>query len=169
MDLSLWVYQIIGIEIENCGCIFNSTTRDLTERMVLFRTAMYILNSTSIALESVAFVNNRGVGLALFDVDGSVSILESNFSGNAVPENERNTYNGGGGLYIEHMYCTPGLTPNCDFQNNPHSNNTVFDISNCQFNNNHGSNVENQSATLLVYQKKIKQTQDAWEMEGELQ
>ena len=146
--------QIMAIEIDNCGCLFNSTTRDLTERMVLFRSAIYVLNSTSIALESVAFVNNRGVGLALFDVDGSVSILESNFSGNAVPENERNAYNGGGGLYLEHTYCTPGLTPNCDFQNNPHSNNTVFNISNCRFNNNHGSNVENQSATLLVYQKK---------------
>ena len=146
--------QVSGIEIEHCGYLFNSTTKDLTEKMVLFRSGMYILNSTNVTFESVGFINNRGVGLALFDVNGSVSILESNFSGNAVPKNECNTYNGGGGLYIEHTYCTPGLTPNCDFRNNPHSSNTLFNISNCQFNNNHGSNVKNQSATLLVYQKK---------------
>ena len=146
--------QITGIEIENCGYLFNSTTRDVIEKMVLFRSAVYVLNSTNVTLDSVAFINNRGVGLALFDVNGSVSMLNSNFSGNAVPESERNTYNGGGGLYIEHTYCTPGLTPNCDFQNNPHSNNTEVNITYCRFNNNHGSNVLNQSATLLVYQKK---------------
>lgn len=146
--------QVAGIEIENCGCLFNSTTKDLMDKMVLFRSAMYFLNSTNVAFESVHFINNRGVGLALFDVNGSVSIIESNFSGNAVPENERNTYNGGGGLYIEHTYCTPGLTPNCDFWDNPHSSNTLFNISNCRFDNNHGSNVKNQSATLLIYQTK---------------
>lgn len=146
--------HISGIEIKNCGCLFNSTTRDLTEKMVLFRSAMYVLNSTTVTFESMSFNDNRGVGLALFDVNGSVSVLESNFSGNAIPESERNTYNGGGGLYIEHTYCTPGLTPNCDFRNNPHSNDTLFNISNCRFDNNHGSNVKNQSATLLVYQKK---------------
>ena len=146
--------QITGIEIENCGYLFDSTTRDVIEKMVLFRSAMYVLNSTNVILDSVAFVNNRGVGLALFDVNGSVSILNSNFSGNAVPESEHNTYNGGGGLYIEHTYCTPGLTSNCDFHNNPHSNNTEVSIMNCLFKNNHGSNVLNQSAALLVYQKK---------------
>ena len=146
--------QISGIKFENCGHIFNSTTKGISETMALFRSAVYILNSTNVAFESVAFVNNRGVGLALFDVNGSVSILESSFSGNAVPENERNTYNGGGGLYIEHTYCTPGLTPNCDTQHNPHNNNVTINISNCQFDNNHGSNVPNQSATQLVYQQK---------------
>ena len=148
--------QITGITFENCGHIFNSTTKGISEKRALFRSAVYILNSTNVSLESVAFVNNRGVGLALFDVNGSVSILESNFSGNTVPENERNTYNGGGGLYIEHTYCTPGLAPNCDTrsQSNSHNNNTVVNISNCQFDNNHGSNVPNQSATQLVYQQK---------------
>ena len=146
--------QITGIKFENCGYTFNSTTKGISEEMALFRSAVYILNSTNIILESVAFVNNRGVGLALFDVNGSVSIGESNFSGNAVPESEHNIYNGGGGLYIEHTYCTPGLTPNCNFQNNPHNNNTKVNITNCQFTNNHGSHVPNQSATQLVYQQK---------------
>ena len=146
--------RITGIRFENCGSLFNSTTRETLEEMATFRSAVYILNSTNVTIESTTFINSRGVGLALFDVNGFVTVLDSSFSGNSVPEKERDIYNGGGGLYIEHTYCTPGLLPDCDFQKNPYSNGTIFNISYCQFNNNHGSNVPNQSATQLVYQKK---------------
>ena len=145
---------IARIEFENCGYLFNSTTKDVSEMMALFRSALYILNSTNITIESTNFVNNRGLGLSLFDVDGFVSVLECTFSGNSVPENERDIYNGGGGLYFEHTYCTPGLTPHCDFRNNPYSNQTLVTVSNCLFSKNHGSKVPNQSAALLVYQQK---------------
>ena len=146
--------QLTGISIENCGHLFKSTTREDTERMALFRSAVYVLNSTDVAFKSVAFMNNRGVGLSLFDVSGVILVLDSHFTGNSVPEGEKDAYNGGGGMYIEHTYCTPGLLPDCDFQSNPYSNNSMINISNCQFTNNHGSNVPNQSTTELVYQRR---------------
>ena len=152
--VSIFNLLITGIEFENCGYIFNSTTRETSNTMALFRSAMYIFNSTNVTIESTAFINNRGVGLSLFDVNGFIHVLKSKFSGNSVPKSERNTFNGGGGLYIEHTYCTPGLTPNCDYENNPYSNGTLITVSNCQFIDNHGSNVPNQSAELLVYQQK---------------
>ena len=146
--------QISRITFKNCGCLFNSTTKGISEEMVLFRSAVYILNSSNVIIESTAFMNNRGVGLVLFDVSGSISLMKSNFSGNVVPESERDTYNGGGGLYIEHTYCTPGLLPQCDFENNHYSNDTTISISDCHFSGNQGSNVPNQSTTLLVFQQK---------------
>ena len=145
---------ITGIRFENCGSVFNSTTRESLTHMALFRSAVYILNSTDVIIETTSFVDNRGVGLSLFDVSGYISVLSSNFTGNSVPEGERDTYNGGGGLYIEHTYCTPGCVAYCDFQSNPYSNYTTLNISDSQFSNNHGSNVPNQSADLLVYQQK---------------
>ena len=96
---------------------------------------MYFLNSTNITIESSAFVDNRGIGLVLYDVNGYVSIQNSNFTNNFVPKDEQVKYNGGGGLYIEHTYCTPGLVA-CDYRSNSYNNNSEYRISRCNFVNN---------------------------------
>ena len=77
--------RISGIQIENCGAFADSTTRFNQTSMAIFRAAVYVLNSTNISIESSAFVNNRGVGLVLFDVNGHVSVQDSNFTNNFVP------------------------------------------------------------------------------------
>ena len=141
------------IEFQNCGSLSQSTSRVNQTTMALFRVAVYVMNTTNASFESTNFVNNRGVGLALFDVDGYVSVLDSNFRGNSVPEEEKLVYNGGGGLYIEHTYCTPGLL-DCDYQRNPYSNDSVYSISRCSFVNNHGTTPPQHSSSNFVYQQK---------------
>ena len=145
--------HISGIQFKNCGILSDSTTRIDEASMAKFRTAVYVLNTTNVLIEWTAFVNNRGMGLALFDVNGYVSVLDSSFTGNSVPEEESQVYNGGGGLYIEHTYCTPGLL-DCDYQSNPYNNDSVYNISRCNFTNNKGSNPPEQSTVILVYQEK---------------
>ena len=141
------------VQFQNCGSLSQSTSYVNQTSMAVFRVAVYVINTTNITFESVHFVNNRGVGLALFDTNGHVTVMNSNFIGNSVPENERLIYNGGGGLYIEYTYCTPGLM-DCDYWNNPYSNNSVYSISGCTFINNHGTTPPQHSSSIFVYQEK---------------
>ena len=147
--------SISGIQVENCGALTESTSRVNQTSMAIFRAAVYILNSTDVNIESSAFVNNRGVGLVFFDTNGYVSVNNSNFINNFVPEDERMIYNGGGGIYIEHTYCTPGLV-DCDYQSNPYSNDSVYRISMCSFVNNRATTRPEQSSSVFVYQQKTE-------------
>lgn len=145
--------MLSGIHFQNCGSLSQSTSRVSLTSMALFRVAVYILNTTNVTFDSVQFVNNRGVGLALFDTNGHVTVLNSNFTSNSVPKEERMSHNGGGGLYIEYTYCTPGLL-DCDYQNNPYGNDSVYSISGCTFVNNHATTPPQHSSSIFVYQEK---------------
>ena len=151
--------HISNLEFMNCGSLSDSTTPELrdddsTVQMAQFRVAVLVQNSTNIYIESTAFINNRGVGLALFDTDGDISLLNSNFTGNSVPEEEKSFYNGGGGLYIEHTYCSPGSN-RCNYQDNPFSSNSTCHISNCHFTDNHANTLPRTSSTLVQQEKAV--------------
>ena len=143
--------SISGIRVVNCGAFANSTTRSNETSMAIFRTAVYILNSTDVNVESSAFINNRGVGLVLYDVNGYVSIQNTNFTNNFVPEDEQLKYHGGGGLYIEHTYCTPGLVA-CDYRSNSYNNDSEYRISGCNFVNNSATTPPELSPSEFVHQ-----------------
>ena len=143
--------SISGVQIENCGAFANSTTRVNETSMAIFRAGVYILNSTNVTIESSSFVDNRGVGLVLYDVNGYVSIKNSNFTNNFVPKDEQIKYNGGGGLYIEHTYCTPGLVA-CDYRSNSYNNDSVYMILRCNFVNNSATTPPELSSSEFVYQ-----------------
>ena len=140
----------------NCGSLSASTTRgENFSMMAQFRIAVFILNSTDIYIESTTFINNRGVGLALFDTDGHISVLNSDFMGNSVPQEEKlHDYSGGGGLYIEHTFCTPGLL-NCNYKENLFNSNSTVVISNCRFADNHATTLPRTSLTLVHQEKTI--------------
>lgn len=140
-----------GLSLENCGNILSSTTRD-NDVMLMFRSAMYILNSTNVSVESTSFMRNPGIGLVLFDTNGHVTIQNSLFTENQVPLDETSTYAGGGGLYIEHTYCTPGRI-NCNYADNPYSNGSLYKISHCYFDHNHGSILPERGNTWVRFQK----------------
>ena len=78
--------SISGVQVENCGALTESTSRVNLTSMAIFRAAVYVLNSTDVNIESSAFINNKGIGLVLFDVNGYVSVQNSNFTNNYVPE-----------------------------------------------------------------------------------
>ena len=150
----LHIYKLVFM---NCGSLSESTTPQQGENFTraLFRIAVLILNSTNIYIESTAFINNRGVGLALFDTAGNISVLNSDFVGNSVPQKEKlHDYNGGGGLYIEHTYCSPGLL-SCNYQDNPFSSNSTWYISKCSFSDNYATTLpRSRASSTLVHQEK---------------
>ena len=117
----------------------NSSSQDTT---LEFRSAVYILNSTNVTIESTQFLNGTGVGVSIFDTGGFVTILDSIFSGNAVKTEEQSIYPGGGGIYIEHTYCTPGRTSECDYRHNPYNSDNTYRIHSCSFSDNHASTLD---------------------------
>ena len=144
---------VSNIMFVNCGSLSVSTTRtEDFKSMAQFRTAVYILNSTDVTVDSVVFIGSRGVGLALFDTNGRISVLRSNFTRNSVPEEEKSVYNGGGGLYFEHTYCSPGKL-SCNFRDNPYGGNTTVNISGCHFIDNHATSLPGRSSTLIHQEK----------------
>ena len=145
--------HIFNLKFVNCGSLLESTTRtEDYKSMALFRTAIYILNSTNVLVESTVFSNNRGVGLAMFDTNGHVTVVNSNFTSNSVPQEERMVYNGGGGFYFEHTYCSPGKLT-CDFQDNPYSGVSWLNVSKCNFIDNHATSLPGRSSTLVHQEK----------------
>ena len=141
------------VQFQNCGSLSLSTSRINLTSMAVFRVAVYVINTTNATFESINIVQSSGIGLALFDVDGYVSISDSNFIGNSVPEEEQLIYNGGGGLYIEYTYCTPGLV-DCDFRSSLYGSDSVYRISRCKFINNHATTPPQHSSSIFVYQEK---------------
>ena len=141
------------IQFRKCGSLSPSTSRVNMTSMAVFRAAVYVINTTNATFESINIVDSNGIGLVLFDVDGYVSISDSNFMDNSVPEEERLIYNGGGGLYIEYTYCTPGLV-DCDFRSHRYGNDTMYRISGCTFINNHATTPPQHSSSIFVYQEK---------------
>ena len=144
--------HIANITFSQCGSLLSSTMRDTNfsdmDRILQFRSAVYIINCTNVVVESSTFKNNTGIGLVLYDTNGFVSITDSHFSGNMVPEDERAMYSGGGGIYIEHTYCTPGRLSYCNFEHNPFSNHSVYTIQDCLFHNNHATSLPNMVSTF---------------------
>lgn len=100
------------------------------------------MNSTDVTIKISQFLNGTGVGAIFYDVRGTVVIRDSVFYGNAVPHDEKTLYPGGFGIYVEHTYCTPGLTDACNYVTNPFCNDSVYVIRNCHFSHNQGNIVQ---------------------------
>ena len=103
--------HISGIQIET----------DSEERHFIFlRSALFILNSSNIFLYNINISESNGIGLLIFDTNGTVNIGCSHFADNKLNPKESTRYlAGGGGIYIEYTNCTPGLAA-CDPHRNPY-------------------------------------------------
>ena len=77
----------------------------------------------------------------MFDVSGSVAIVNCAFIKNNVPIRELRRYFGGGGISLEFTYCTPGVVA-CNQSENIHNKNNTCIIKDCVFNNNRATNDE---------------------------
>ena len=146
---------ISDLVFEFCGTVVNSTTGSVHSTLK-FRSALYILNCTTVTVRSTSFVDGTGIGLVLYDTNGDVSITNSNFSRNAVPEDEHPLYSGGGGLHIEHTYCTPGRLGEmgCDYEHNPFANGSIYTIYNCHFVSNNATTRDNDTVAALAFDKR---------------
>ena len=133
--------KVLNVTFEDCGTLQYSTTlRDYEN--VKYRSAVYIINSTNIHFSESVFLRSIGRGLSLYDVDGTVVITKTNCFQNMLRINQQNERFGGGGIYIEFTYCSPGF-PHCSSEDTVHNNmNSSYFITECLFKDNKATNNE---------------------------
>lgn len=134
--------QLANLTFSHCSGLFSSTSRNMTNPTATdqFHVAVYVINVTNLMVHSTNFYSSPGVGLAVYDTDGNVSVVRCNFINNRIPQSEQSTYPGGGGMLLHYSYCTPGLLT-CDPNTNTHNGHSSILIDECQFIGNEASNV----------------------------
>ena len=131
--------RVISVIFESCGTLqFSTTVRNY--RNVEYRSAVYIINSTDIQFIETGFHKSIGRGISMHDVDGNVEIRDSSFKENMVLPNDTLVF-GGGSIYIEFTYCSPGYS-RCDPDSNTHNKNSRYLVEGCEFEGNRATNKE---------------------------
>ena len=133
--------RVISVLFEGCGTLQYSTTlRNNTN--IKFHSAVYLINCTDVIFSHCKFHGNAGRGISLYDVIGHIQVIASEFYGNRVIDLKQGEhFHGGGGIYIEFSYCSPGF-PNCDREQNTHNSNSKYTIRDCIFENNSATSNE---------------------------
>ena len=129
--------RIFYIVFEACGTSHFSTII-INNQALKYYSAVYIINSTDIQFIETRFLRNTGRALSMHDVNGQVEISKSTFIENMVPPNDESVLFGGGSIYIEFSYCSPGTT-RCNPETNNHNKNSKYLISGCAFEGNRAS------------------------------
>ena len=127
---------ITNISIVGCGMKHVTTNHIGAGKFITVRSALYIQNSTNIILENVAISESNGIGLLVYDTNGTVNITKSFFINNNLNVFEQSKlFTGGGGVYIEFTECAPGVTQ-CDSTTNYFNELTKYTIDQCIFEGN---------------------------------
>ena len=137
---------LVNLTFQNCGALHNSTTAsyEANNSTLLFRSTIYILNCTDVALTNVTVRHSLGNGLAFFDTNGTVKVENSTFEWNRVPESDVLTVPGGGGVYVEYTYCSPGHFK-CNWSTDHKlrlSSNVTYTFHKCHFESNKASTLD---------------------------
>ena len=128
---------ISNVTYVRCGANQTSTSKNLiTNKFFHFSVALYFLLCDDVSFSFVTITNSSGTGMTMYATGGSVDIESCEFSFNT-----QDTYSeagGGGGLYIEFVFCVPNdtfcaendimskVSPNYSF-------NSVYNIRYCSF------------------------------------
>ena len=132
--------NISGLTLSGCGQLRNSTTINISSHSVmLFRAALYFVNVTDVTIDDVVVSNSIGMGVAMYDVTGDVTVSNSIFRNNSVPSHEHTLYPGGGGFSVEFTYCKPGIVY-CD--NGTVNNGAMYSFVSCTFEGNNATTTE---------------------------
>ena len=132
-NLTIEYLNIIG-----CGMKRISTSTSNNGEFITHLSALYIQNSTNILLSSVNISNSNATGLSIVDTNGTITIINSFFTANriAIPAELSTVISGGGGIYIEYTECAPGVH-NCNSSDYVFANNSIINVENCVFDQNH--------------------------------
>ena len=132
--------NISGLTLSGCGQLRNSTTANMSSNSVmLFRAALYFENVTNVTIDNVVVSNSIGMGVAMYDVTGNVTVTNSIFRNNSVPSYEVDIYPGGGGFSVEFTYCKQSNKTHCC--NATKNKRTFYLFYNCAFKYNNASTV----------------------------
>ena len=142
--------QTSDITVEKCGAVHKSTTIDpeKPDSTLTFRSSIYILNSTDVSIENVSVINSSGNAIAFFDTDGNVTVLDSSFENNKISDLDTRNYSGGGGIYVEFTYCSPGESGNCD-PTGQHNKDSSYLFKECVFKNNNATSLNPESTAYI--------------------
>ena len=134
--------KLVGLNFERCGALHDSTTLNTqTQNSTLkFNSSIYILNSSNVTIENVSIEQSSGIALTFFDTTGTVNVTSSNFIWNLVPESEKKTFPGGGGVYVEFTYCSPGIVGICD-KIGKQNKFSEYHFQDCMFTNNNATSL----------------------------
>ena len=134
--------SISGLTLSGCGQLRNSTTMNSSSSSVmLFRAALYFENVTNVIIDNVVVNNSIGMGVAMYDVTGNVTVTNSIFRNNSVPSHELDIYPGGGGFSVEFTYCKPGVVNSSVCDNGTDNSDAVYSFINCIFKDNNATSV----------------------------
>ena len=131
--------SISGLTLSGCGQLRNSTTvkNDISNSVMPFRAALYFENVTNVTIDNVVVNNSIGMGVAMYDVTGNVTVNNSIFRNNSVPSYEVDIYPGGGGFSVEFTYCKLSNKTHCC--NTTKNKRTFYLFYNCTFKYNNAS------------------------------
>ena len=139
---------IKNLSLTNCGSLQLSTSKNMSSngtKAFYFHSSLYFLNCSNVSLINIKVCEGHGIGAAIFDTNGTVSITDCLFMNNKV----RNlNYPGGGGLYIEFTTCSPGTFVNCR-HNNHGGDSALYTIKRCTFSNNNASLIYGNQTSYL--------------------
>ena len=112
------------LTFSHCGV--DQEYRYVEKRVRLFRATIHIISPTNVTVTNVTLSSSSGAGLAITDVQGGVvSISDSIFEHNVVPEQDLFKYAGGGGIFVRMSRYLGGFNEfifkNCLFLNNKQS------------------------------------------------
>ena len=167
-DSGLYFSRIQGLTVRNlafvsCGALHDSTTTDLLSagknQTAKFRSALYIWICMDVEIMNVHIHWSNGLGMAIFDTNGTVVVNGSTFKRNQmlISENDALTHIGGGGIYIEFTTCPPGILYGTCETSHDYKSDSQYKISDCTFESNRAStsNPEKSSFVKLVGVKKL--------------
>ena len=144
------------LKVMGCGMKHVSNIHIGGGQFIVVRSALYIQNSTDISLYGSSISHNNGIGLLIFDTNGTVNITKTSFISNVLNMAEQSRlFTGGGGLYIHFTNCTTGII-SCDAVNNLFNKDSTYIIDGCTFHNNsafyrfNGSRADDRSAGISV-------------------
>ncbi|XP_064402257.1 uncharacterized protein LOC135348049 [Halichondria panicea] len=135
---------IENLQIEQCSAEHDSTTYTHNEtssnhfETTRLSSALYAVNCSNLHMDNVHITNSSGVGLVLYDVSGSVKVINSIFDYNTNNIIQHDKIFRGGGIYMELTVCTPGIYCT-DFDNktgNTRAQGNDYTFVNCTFEKN---------------------------------
>lgn len=157
-DSGLYFSGIRGLTIKNlafvgCGALHNSTTTDLLSsgrnKTAKFKSTLYVWKSTNIRITNVDIHNGNGLGLTIFDTNGTVVISNSTFKHNQMQTLDDTTYLGGGGVYIEFTACPPGVLYGRCETSHDYKSSSQYRIEDCEFESNKASTLHPEKSSFV--------------------
>lgn len=159
-DSGLFFSKIQGLTIRNvafvgCGAEHDSTTTDLLSsgknETAKFKSTLYIWKSTDVRIMNVGIYGSDGIGLVIFDTNGTVSISNSTFKCNQmqIRNNTSNYHVGGGGVYIEFTTCPPGVLHGTCEVSHDYKSSARYIIDECTFDSNRASTVSPEKSSYV--------------------